>query len=274
MKPRSIWSGLLKLSLLTIPVRLYTAVSESEKVTFKQLHRDCHQRIRQQLVCPVHGHVQREALVKGYELERHRFVVLDPAELDAVRLESAHTIDLVQFTPAADLDVLHLEQPYYLGPDGPVAEEAFVVLREALRQSDRVGLGRLVMSGREKLVSLSPLGRGMVLTTLRYMCDVRLATDTFGYISDHEPAASQLALARKLIDSKTAPLNLAGFTDRYREAVLDRVKAKLAGKSPVAVSQAPVTKVIDLMEALKRSVADTRKPTRRRGRKAPRAVAA
>ncbi len=175
MKTRSTWTGHLRVSLLTIPVRLYCALNEADKISFNQLHKGCHQRLKQLLICPVHGKVEREAVVKGYELEKDRFVVMETTEIESLKLETNHTIDLVQFVGENDLDQLLLETPYFLGPDGPVAEEAFSVFREALKRSGRVGIGRVVMAGRERIIALSPLGKGILLTTLRYPAEVRQA---------------------------------------------------------------------------------------------------
>jgi len=141
-EPRSIWTGHLKLELLTIPVRLYTAINDAEKVSFNQLHKDCHQRLRQHLDCPIHGGVERDAVVKGFELEKDRFVVLNPGDLEAIKLESTGTIELVQFVTPSEVDPSLWDTPYYLGPDGLVAEPAFAVVREAMRRRRRVGLDR------------------------------------------------------------------------------------------------------------------------------------
>jgi DNA end-binding protein Ku len=179
MKPRCTWTGYLKLSLVTVPVRVYTAISTTEKISFNQLHKNCHQRIRQKLVCPVHGEVTREDIVKGYEYAADQFVLVNETDLEAVRLETTSTIDLVQFIRADELDPMFLDSPYYVGPDGPVAEEGFGVLREALRRAKRIAIGRVVLSGKEKLVALKPQDKGLVFFTLRYATEVRTATAYF-----------------------------------------------------------------------------------------------
>lgn len=270
MKPRCTWSGYLKLSLVTVPVRVYNAVSTAEKVSFNQLHKACHQRIKQKLVCPIHGEVDREDLVKGYEYATDKFVIFNETDLEAMRLETTSTIELVQFVRSEELDPMFLDVPYYLGPDGPVAEEGFAVLVEALCRTKRIAIGRVVLGGKEKLVALKPLGKGLVFFTLRYANEVRAANLYFEDLRHEPPDATQVALAQKLIESKSGPLDLASFTDRYQTAVLDLVKAKVEGTEPVIAPRTDVGQVINLMEALRQSVRQvSKKPQaeRRNGRK-------
>ena len=278
MKTRSTWTGHLRVSLLTIPVRLYCALNEADKISFNQLHKGCHQRLKQQLICPVHGKVEREAVVKGYELEKDRFVLIETTEIESLKLETNHTIDLVQFVGENDLDQLLLETPYFLGPEGAVAEEAFAVFREALKRSNRIGLGRLVMAGRERIIALGPLGKGLLLTTLRYPAEVRQAAASFESIGEPALEESQIELATRLIENKTAAFNPAAFTDRYQTALLDLIKAKLNGARPIQVQPAAVGNVVNLMEALKQSVAETSKvkalPRASKPRKTKQALAA
>jgi DNA end-binding protein Ku len=255
MKPRCTWTGHLKLSLVTVPVRVYTAISTTEKIAFHQLHKTCHQRIRQKLVCPLHGEVAREDLVKGYGYDTDKFVIFSDTDLEAVRLETTSTIELVQFVRPEELDPLFLETPYYLGPDGPVAEEGFGVLREALRRAKRIGIGRVVLNGKEKLVALKPHGKGLVFFTLRYATEVRGAAAYFEDLRPQQPDATQVALAQQLIENKSCTLNLASFTDRYQTAVLDLIKAKVEGTTPVLAPRSEIGQVISLMEALRQSVA-------------------
>jgi DNA end-binding protein Ku len=263
MKPRCTWSGYLKLSLVTVPIRVYAAVSTTDKITFNQLHKTCHHRIRQKLVCPVHGEVARQDIVKGYEYTTDKFVVVSETELEATRLETTSTIDLVQFIRADELDPMFQDTPYYLGPDGPVAEEGFSVLLEALRRAKRIGIGRVVLGGKEKLVALKPHGKGLMFFTLRYSNEIRAATTCFEDLSARHPEPTQVALAQKLIENKSTALNLAEFTDRYQAAVLDLIKAKIDGTQPVLVQRNGTSPVISLMDALRQSVAQhERKPDR------------
>ncbi len=261
MKLRCTWTGFLKISLVTVAVRVYTAVSATDKITFNQLHKNCHQRIRQKLVCPAHGEVAREELVKGYEYAADKFVVLDETDLEAVRLETTGAIDLVQFVRPEELDPMFLDTPYYLGPDGPVAEEGFAVVREALRRSKRIGIGRVVLGGKEKLLALKPVGRGLVFFTLRYLAEVRPASAYFEGLGEQQVDAAQVALAQRLIESRSGALDLASFTDRYQTALLDLIKAKVAGTPPVLVPRASNGSALGLLEALRQSVAQApRKP--------------
>jgi len=268
MKPRCTWAGYLKISLVTVPVRVYTAISTTEKITFNQLHKSCHQRIRQKLVCPVHGEVTREDLVKGYEYSTDQFVILDETDLEAVKLETTGTIDLVQFVREEELDPMFLEAPYYLCPDGPVAEEGFAVLREALRRAKRIGIGRVVLGGKEKLVALKPASKGFVFFTLRYATEVRAAEPYFEDLRQEPPDAAQVALAHQLILSKTSPLNLASFEDRYQTALLDLIKAKVEGSAPLVLApRRKVGQVISLTDSLRKSLEQTaRKPHAKAGK--------
>ena len=246
-----------------MPVRVYSAISTTDKIAFHQLHKTCHQRIKQKLMCPVHGEVERADLVKGYEYATDQFVVLNETDLEGVRLETTGTIELVQFVRPEELDPMFLDMPYYLGPDGPVAEEGFGVLREALRRTKRIGIGRVVLGGKEKLIALKPIGKGLGFFTLRYATEVRAADTYFEDLLQEPPDATQVALAQKLIESKTGTLNLSSFTDRYQAAVLDLIKGKLEGTTPVLVPRSDAAQVVNLMEALRQSVAQT-EPTPKR----------
>jgi DNA end-binding protein Ku len=259
MKPRSIWTGHIKISLLTIPVRVYTALNEADKISFNQLHKDCHQRLKQQLVCPVHGKVERDNVVKGYEVEKDKFVILETSDIEAVKLETTHTIELVQFIKAKELDPIFFDVPYFIGPDGPVSLEAYTVLREALRRTSYLALGQVVLSGREKLVMLKPVGKGLLMTTLRYPAEIRQAASYSDDLADVKPDDAQVGLARQLIENQAAAFNPAAFTDRYQAALLDTIKAKLNGAQPVQVQPAAVGQVVNLIDALKQSVAETAK---------------
>ncbi len=271
MKPRCTWSGYLKLSLVTVPVRVYAAVSTTDKISFNQLHKTCHQRIRQKLVCPLHGEVSRDDLVKGYEYATDKFVILDEADLEALRLETTSTIELVQFIRPEELDPLFLDTPYYLGPDGPVAEEGFAIVWEALRRAKRTGIGRVILNGKEKSVALKPLAKGFVFFTLRSVAEVRLANAYFEDLARPVVDPAQVALAQKLIESKRAALDLTRFTDRYQAAMLELIKAKIEGTPPVLAARGEVVQVVNLMEALQQSVAQIEKQpestVRRNGRK-------
>ncbi|MEW5974360.1 MAG: Ku protein [Acidobacteriota bacterium] len=257
MAPRASWTGYLRLSLVTIPVRLYNAITTTNKVTLNQLHKDCHLRLRQQMVCPEHGKVEKEEIVKGYEFERDRYVVMNEEDLQKVRLETTKTIELSQFVNAADVDPIYFNAPYYVAPDGPVAEEGFRILREAMRQGNKIAIGQVVISSKEHVVALKAQGRGMVLNTLHYAAEIRNADLYFEEVKNGNVDKTQLKLAEQLVESYSAPFDPARFSDRYQTSLMEIVKSKLEGAEPVVARQAEVGKVINLMDALKQSLAQT-----------------
>ena len=260
------WSGYLKLSLVTIPVRMYNAISSTSRVALNQLHKNCNRRVRQQLVCPEHGKLEREDIVKGYEYEEDKYVVIDQADLEKVKLETSKSIDLIQFVTVDEVDPVFFDKSYYVAPDGPIAEDAFRVVREAMRKANKIAIGQVVIAGREHIIALRVKDRGFALSTLHYASEIRQAAPYFEGIRNGEVDKSQLALASQLVENNTAPFNPAQFTDRYEEALLEIIKAKAAGSEPIIVQQVEPGKVIDLMSALKQSLAqskpqkDARKP--------------
>ncbi len=266
MALRTSWTGSLKLSLITIPVRLYRAVSASTRLSFNMLHKGCNQRLHYQYTCPVHGKVDREEMTKGYEYEKGRYVVLEPDDFAKVKLETTRLIEIVQFVDGVELDPLYLETPYYLAPDGPTAEEAFGVLREAMREMNRVAIGRVVLGGREHMVAINPRQRGLMLTTLHYAREVRGEEPYFEMIQEQPVPEEELDLARQLIASRSRPFEPKQFRDRYDEALLEVIQTKAQGKEPELVEVKEPGKVVNFMEALKRSVAEE---TRAKGRKRP-----
>lgn len=258
MALRANWTGHLKLSLVSIPVRLYNAISSSNKISFNQLHKGCGQRLRQQLVCPQHGKVEREDIAKGYEYEKDKYVVLDEADLDSVELETTKMIELVQFVDEAQIDPIYFNSSHYVAPDGPVAEEAFRIMREALKKLNKVAIGRVVMHGRENIVALRVKDKGFVLTMMHYASDVRGAEPYFAEIKDTQVSKEQLALALQLIESTSADFDPAQFSDRYQDSLMEVIKAKIKGSAPVVVQQQQAGKVINLMDALQASIAQVK----------------
>ena len=248
----------MKLSLVSIPVRLYNVINSSSRVSLNQLHKGCNQRIRQQLVCATHGKVEREDIAKGYEYEKDKYVVLDEADLEKVKLETNKVIDLVQFVDADEINPLYLDSPYYMAPDGGIADEAFRIIRDAMRKTNKVAIGRVVMAGREYTVALRVHDKGFTLTTLHYASEVRAANSYFEEIGDKEINKDQLALATQLIETNAAPFDATQFKDRYQDSLMEIVKAKIQGTAPVIVQQAEAGKVIDLMSALQQSVAQAK----------------
>ena len=258
MALRASWSGYLKLSLVTIPVRMYNAISSTSRVSLSQLHKNCQHRVRQQLICPEHGKLEREDIVKGYEYEKDKYVVIDESDLQKIKLETNKSIDLIQFVKADEVDPMFFDKSYYMTPDGPIAEDAFRVVREAMRKANKIAIGRVVMLGKEHLIALRVQDKGFTLSTLHYASEIRQAAPYFEEIRNGEVDKDQLALATQLVENNTAAFDPGQFTDRYEEALLEVIKAKIAGSEPVVVQQVEAGKIIDLMSALKQSLAQTK----------------
>lgn len=259
MAPRAYWKGYLKLALVSCPVKLYTATSSANKISFNQLHKDTMNRVNMKYHDPELGEVERADLVKGYQFEKDKYVVIDKEDLEAIQIESNKTIDIEGFVDAADIDELYYDSPYFLGPDGPVAEETYAVIREALKNTDKVGIARIVLSGRERIIALSPRNNGMVMTTLRYKDEVR---DEDHYFDDLDVKidGDLQQMAEMIINQKSMEFDAGKFEDRYEAALMELVKAKVAGKEPV-ISKAPEQgKVVNLMDALKASIEEERAP--------------
>ena len=259
MAPRAYWKGYLKLALVSCPVKLYAATTAANKISFNQLHKDTLNRVQMKYHDPELGEIERADLVKGYQFEKDRYVIVDKEELDAIQIESNKTIDIEGFVDASEIDDLYLDSPYYLGPDGPVAEETYAVIKEALARTDKVGIARVVLSGRERLIALKPYEDGMVMTTLRSAKEVRDASHYFEDL-DVEMNDELLQMAEMIINQKVMEFDSSTFVDRYEEALLELVKAKIDGKEPV-ISKAPEQgKVVNLMDALKASIEEDRAP--------------
>ncbi len=261
MAARAYWQGQIRLALVSIPVELYNATSSSAQIAFHQIHEPSGKRIKYEKVVPGIGAVDTDDIVKGYEVSKGNYVLLEQDEIDAVKLESKRTLELIQFVDNDEIDVLYFEKPYYVVPADELAEEAYIVLRDALKRSRKVGLGQLAMRGREYIVSLKPCGRGMVLETLRYADEVRKAQSYFRDIPDSKPDADLLDLAETLIEKKTAKFDPAEFHDRYVDALKGLIEKKRKAKGGKKILEdveegAPARKgnVIDLMAALKKSV--------------------
>lgn len=276
MQRRSYWKGHVRLSLVTFPVQLFPAIDSEEKLTLHQLHRPSGERIRHQKVVPDLGPVDKDEIAKGFEYEPGRYVVIEQEELDALRLESTHTIELVQFCPADTIDAVYYERPYYVVPEAGVGEAAFRVVRDALRAARKVAVGQVVLAGRERIAALRPCGRGMVLETLRYGEELHEVEGYFEGIGDASPSKEQVGLARELILAKSAPFHPERFHDHYRNALRELVRAKLAGRrAPEPRTAAERENILDLAEALRRSLAGTdgsgakgKPPSRRKPRAA------
>jgi DNA end-binding protein Ku len=256
---RAYWQGQIRLALVSIPVEIYSATKSGAAVSFKQIHEPSGQPIHYDKVVTGVGPVDADEIMKGYEVEKGEYVLLDQDEIDAVKLESKKTLELTQFVDASDIDVLYYEKPYFVVPADDLAEEAFIVLREALRRTKKVGLGQLAMRGREYVVSLKPCGRGLVLETLRYADEVHKAQGYFRDISDDKPSEELLELAEALIEKRSGDFHPQDFHDRYVDALKDLIerKRKANGKTIIDDKGSGETKgsnVVDLMAALKKSM--------------------
>ncbi len=272
MAPRAYWKGYLRLSLVTCPIELFPAVSQSEKTHFHQINTRTGHRLRQQMVDETTGEVVDKAHKgRGYELAKGRYVPIDEDELAAVEIESTHTVDINSFVLLAEIDKRYLDKPYYIVPSDKVGAEAFSVIRDAMKDKDRAGLARIVMANREHMIALEPLGKGILGTTLRYDYEVRDEKPYFSEIPSVRAAKEMLALAEHILDTKAGHFDPRTFKDTYELELRKLVKRKAAGQTIEAPKPAAEGgKVIDLMEALRRSVQGQRgrrATTRRNGKK-------
>ena len=261
MAARPIWRGQIRLALVSIPVELYPATKSGAQIQFHQVHEPTGKRIRYEKVVPGIGPVDRDEIMKGYEISKGHYILLDPEEIEKVKLESKKTLDLVQFVDIGDIDAMYFEKPYYVVPGDDLAEDAFIVLRDALRKSKKVGIGQLAMRGQEYVVALKPCGRGLLLETLRYADEVHKANSYFREIGDSKPDEDMLDLASMLIEKKTGKFDASEFHNRYIDALKELIKEKRRAKGekiiqdPDADTPPPKgSNVIDLMAALKKSL--------------------
>ena len=255
MAPRANWKGFLRLSLVTCPVALYPATSESEKISFNQLNKQTGHRIKYLKVDADTGEeVANEDIVKGYALDKETFIEVSKEELENVALESTRTIDIDEFVDKAEIDPRYLIRPYYLCPDGKVGHDAFAVIRETLREMNKVAIGRVVLTNREHIIALEPMEKGLVGTLLRYPYEVRSEAEYFDDIQDVKVTKDMLDLAKHIVNQKSGTFEPDKFEDQYETALLDLINQKRAGK-PIAPKERPRGEnVVDLMEALRRSV--------------------
>jgi len=273
MAARPSWRGQIRLALVAIPVEIFPATKAGRSIAFHQVHEPSGQRVKYEKVVPGIGPVDRDEILKGYEVEKGEYVLLEPEEIEKVKLESRKTLELTQFVDLSDIDPIYYDKPYFVVPADDLAEEAFVVLREALRQAKKVGIGQLAMRGQEYVVSLKACGRGMVLETLRYADEVNKASSYFRDIGDAKPDPDLLELAQTLIDKKSGAFDASTFQNRYIDALkaLIAEKQKKKGKRVIQdkSSDAPTkgSNVIDLMAALKKSLDGA--PAKPAAKKAP-----
>jgi DNA end-binding protein Ku len=256
MAPRPYWKGYLKLSLVACPVSVFTATTSSERVSFRQINKQTGNRLRQQLIDEVTREpVEAADKGRGYEVDKGVYIQVDDDELEALEIESNHTIDIDSFVPRAQIDERYLDSSYYIAPNDQVGRDAFAVIREAMRGKDMVGLGRIVLAKRERVIALQPWDKGLLGTTLRYAYEVRSASEYFDEIPDIKIPKEMLDLADHILESKAGDFDPDSFADHYEEAVVDMLKRKQAGAPiPKQKAAAPTSNVVNLMDALKRSL--------------------
>jgi Ku protein len=254
--PRAYWKGFLRLSLVTCPIELFPASSQGEKTHFHQINKKTGNRLRQQMIDEATGKVvEGDDKGRGYELSKNHYVEIEEDELEAVEVESTHTVDIDRFVPRSEIDKRYLDKPYYMTPSGKTGAEAFAVIRDAMKDKDRVALARIVMAHREHVIALEPLGKGLLGTTLRYDYEVRDEKDYFKEISQPRVAKDMVKLAEHILNNKAGHFNPDKFKDRYENALKKLVRRKASGKTiKVAAPEEKKGNVIDLMEALRNSV--------------------
>lgn len=258
MAPRAYWSGQLRLALVSIPVQVFSATKSAAKISFHQVHEPSRKRVRYEKVVPGIGPIDTSEIVKGYEVDKDQYVLLSEDELDEVKVEAKRTVDLVQFVDQSEIDAIYFDRPFFVAPeDDETANEAYVVLREALKRTGKVGLGQLAVRGRSYIVALKPCRDGLLLETLRYADELRKADSYFAEVPEIQPDEELVSLAEELISRRTKKFDPRAFKDSYEQAVRELIQAKIEKREPERI-EAPERggRVVDLMEALKRSVGD------------------
>jgi DNA end-binding protein Ku len=268
--PRAYWKGYLKLSLVSCPVALFPASSEREKISFHQLNKNTGNRIKYRKVDAETGdEVESSDIIKGYEVGKGEYLQLDPEELEAIAIESKRTIEIDEFVPRKEIDELYQNNPYFIVPDGEVGQQAFAVIREAIRQEGMVAIGKVVFTSREHIIALEARDKGMMGMTLRYPYEVRKEGEYFDDIPDEKIPKDMLDLASHIVDSKKAHFEPERFKDQYEDALNELLKKKQSGQKIEAPRDREPSKVVNLMDALRRSVETERGGERRKP--APRA---
>jgi DNA end-binding protein Ku len=255
MAARAYWTGNIRLSLVSIPVEVVPATRTGAKISFHQIHKPSGSRIRYEKVVPGIGPVDTDDIVKGYEIEKGKYVLLEDKEIDELKLEAKKTIDLVQFVDNDEIDPIYFERPFFVLPEEGEDNEAFVVLRDALKKTKKIGLGQIVIRGKGSIVALKPCGKGLLLETLRYADEIKKASSAFSGIKEEKPAGDMIELAEELIERKSKRFHPEDFKDSYNEALRELIEAK-AEHRKVRQIEAPRegAQIIDLMQALRKSV--------------------
>jgi DNA end-binding protein Ku len=274
--PRAYWKGYLKLSLVSCPISLFPATSEREKISFHQLNKETGNRIHYRKVDSETGdEVESADIIKGYEVTKGEYIELDPEELEAVAIESKRTIEIDEFVPKGEIDEIYMRDPYYIVPDGEVGQQAFAVIREAIRKEGMVALGKVVFTSREHVIALEARGKGLMGITLRYPYEVRKQDEYFDVIEDEKVPKDMLELAMHIVDTKRGKFEPLKFEDEYEDALQELLKKKQKGQKIERAKEPARSNVINLMDALRQSVksergsGERRKPDKTRAR-APR----
>ena len=254
MAYRPTWQGHLKLSLVTCPVALYTATNSAGDVHFNLINPKTNNRIKMITTDPDTGPIERSELVKGYEVSKGEYILLTNDEINSVKLESTKTIEIERFVPGDEIDRLYWDNPYFLAPDGKLAQEAFGVIRTAMEKSGQIALGRVVIGTRERILALEPRDKGILAYTIRPDAEVRKPSEIFGGISDKAADPAMIAIAEKIIEQQEGPFDPSQFVDRYEKALKALIEDKKKGHEPAKVAEPDDTNVIDLMSALRASL--------------------
>jgi DNA end-binding protein Ku len=269
---RPAWRGQIRLALVSIPVEIYPATKSGAQIAFHQIHEPSGKRIKYEKVVPGIGAVDKDDIVKGYEVSKGHYVLLDPEEIESVKLESRKTLDLVQFVDEDEIEPMYFEKPYYVVPADDLAEEAYVVLRDALKDAKKIGVGQMAMRGQEYVVAIKPSGRGILMETLRYADEVHKSSGFFRDIGDTKPDPDLLDMASMLIERKAGEFNPNDFHNRYVDALKDLIAEKQKKKGERVIQDPDADKappkgsnVIDLMAALKKSLGDDKKAAPKKG---------
>jgi len=264
MASRAIWKGQLRLSLVSIPVEIHSARDSGGRVSFRQIHKPSGKPVRYQKIVQGVGPVENDDIMKGYETDDGEYILLEPDEIDAIRLETKKTLELVQFVGTDEIAPIWFDRPYYVVPTDELAEDAYRVVRDALRETSKAGLGQLTMRGKEYLCAVRPCGDGLLMETLHYANEIRDAEPLFSSIEDDASDQELLDVAKQLIERKTAPFDAAAFEDHYAAALKDLIDRKLRSKKTPRVStgdepaRAEAENVVDLMDALKKSLKESK----------------
>jgi DNA end-binding protein Ku len=267
MAYRPSWQGHLKLSLVTCPVALYTATNSGGDVHFHLINPATNNRIKMITTDPDTGPIERSELVKGYEISKGEYIILTDEEIKSVKLESTKTIDIERFVPEAEIDRIYWDNPYFLAPDGEMAQEAFNVIRAAMEKSGQIALGRIVLATRERILALEPRGKGILASTIRSDAEVRKPDEIFASIANAKPDPEMIAIAEKIIDQREGPFDPSQFVDRYKKALKTLIADKQKGRKVTEVDEGETTNVVDLMAALRASLAAKDKADNKPARK-------